>query len=499
MTSPTCQSEAFSLRGEFWIPGSEIRSGGTLEYNLDHVTLSLHRALHKGRGEHAFDVRPEDAAPSVIHGRTSDRTDLTLLQSWYSRWQPESFFSSELGDATIVSHIVLLGSHLLAPPAQLFDRCKLHIPGLEPWFGHTPFKETHDTADGQLPTFGLTCAFPAHAEHVVSEAFGTIRTSGSFSFLGGGETEITVRHNVWIEISPSQPQSLPWFLTVLQRSERLFSLFFGTPVFTDEVILSPVKTGENPPDHGHEDVHLFTTRSRESVSKENAKLRHRDFVLSYSQVKDSLPVVLRTWFDEFGDLKDALNLFFSSWYQPGPFLETKFLPTIQSLEILSRLVHKSRYVPKADFRKISTIVKAAIPIDIPDELKESLKSGIGFANEFKLSERLRRLMGELDDQSRFLFCVDPSKFVKGIVDTRNFLTHYSDHYKTVLQGVDLHWATQKLRVLFGLALLKRAGFSEDLLRAAFKCHGRLAAERREWSKITELGTPPPPTIDDDEW
>ena len=86
------------------------------------------------------------------------------------------------------------------------------------------------------------------------------------------------------------------------------------------------------------------------------------------------------------------------------------------------------------------------------------------------------MFGELQDATCHLFCIDTTKFVDGLVDTRNYYTHYSPKVKH-LRDAELHWAIRKMSLMLRIFVLIKAGVPENDLRQFFLSHHRLSQEK----------------------
>jgi hypothetical protein len=133
-------------------------------------------------------------------------------------------------------------------------------------------------------------------------------------------------------------------------------------------------------------------------------------------------------------------------------------------------------------------IRSVIPLDIDANLRKAIVDRLAYANECSLRTRLKRLIKALEPATSELFCCDPQQFVSGVVETRNYLTHYSSSTRRVLQSLDLHWATLKLRTMFSIVLLKHLGLAETLIRDRVRADYTLSREREEWTNADESGT-----------
>jgi hypothetical protein len=99
------------------------------------------------------------------------------------------------------------------------------------------------------------------------------------------------------------------------------------------------------------------------------------------------------------------------------------------------------------------------------------------------------MLGDVEDETWKLFCNDRASFINAIVNTRNHFTHYSTKQgRKILQGVDLHWAIQKLSLMLRLLLLSKSGVPESVLQEAIRSNWHLSRERNAWKSMSEDGS-----------
>src|SRR5262249_21034949 len=88
-----------------------------------------------------------------------------------------------------------------------------------------------------------------------------------------------------------------------------------------------------------------------------------------------------------------------------------------------------------------------------------------------------------------LFCVEKTKFIKGIVNTRNYYTHYSAKGKTkILVREELHWAIIKISLMIRALLLLSSGLTEEEVQILFGDHHGTRRDRAVWGTIAEEGS-----------
>jgi hypothetical protein len=283
-------------------------------------------------------------------------------------------------------------------------------------------------------------------------------------------------------VHPPEPKPFAWHLDVIDQVERLLTLLFGHAVQSTSIRLS--RDGESHND-SRTDTSLFFSRRR----LDQPALDRSDFLTSYPELESVFPRMLRAWLTEAFDIRHALNLIFSSIREPGAFLETRFLPIVQAAEVFGRAVIPGRVVSETEFRRLRRSVVKSIPKEAPREIRKAITDKLAFANELSLAQRLLALIDQLEANTVSLFCKDRNQFVRGIVDTRNFLTHYTYRYKRILQKGEMHWATVKLMGMLRILILKRLGVPEAQIQAILRRHHRVTLEIKEWENVSELGSP----------
>jgi len=448
------------------------------------MTLELNGALPRELGEDlSRGTWPKD--PACIHGSTQGGEPVTVYKSWYQKCQHVSLFSSEVSAATLVSHFALIGGHFKPQDEQLFSSCTIRVPDLNKWIGYSA-SSTHEEIEDGVPCFVTkTKQLP---DQVFATAIGDVHFKSGLSFLGGHSAPFTIQHDRVICLGPREGQKVDWYLKQLQHIERLFALLFGWPVQAEEVRLYSLPERRGEPDSDDlgalMGARLFVTRKRVTAKQP----RDPQYLVRYKLVEEQLAAVVVGWFSDYADIDDALNVYFTTIYQPGSFLEHRFLPTVQSLEVLGREMFSDMYVQKEVFKEIEQRLLQALPHQMDRGLRNSITNRLKYANEPTLKTRLRQMLDRLEEQTRLLVCTDSKKFATGIVNTRNYLTHYSEPDNTVLDSTEMHWATQKMRLLMTALLLKRAGLSEEVIRTAFGNHYGTTAERNVWMKVSEAGT-----------
>jgi hypothetical protein len=473
------QNEPFKRKGEWWIPGSESKIVGDLEYSVRRMELRLHDFLHPPVRDPLTFIRPEDDQPAVIHGMTTKGEEVTLYKSWYQTWRPMGK-RTQINETVVVTHIALFGGLLASSEVQKYQSCSFQLAGVNEWIQHDAFDtDQEDESDDDA-------LFVTRSRLGKARQFNT--PIGVFDLLseistGGELNQLTLTHDWTFQLTPSAPRNLEWFVKAIRHAERLLTLFCREPIHSLTCRLQLAK--DDPANDGLSKTiygcQLYFSHKRAAEKQ----LKRFDFLVQYDRVSEHLPAVFGAWFNEDDRLDDALHLFFSTIYQPGEYIETRFLPVVQALEVFSRELYQDTYIDQGEAKRILKKIRSGFGTDWHEGFVGSISARIAHANEPTLRDRLTMLIERLEEPTRRLFSVDYKRFVGGIVASRNFHTHYSAGRELTLKGMEMHWATVKMHLLMIVLLLKRAGLSESLIRESFGACYWTSSERQAWHKVKE--------------
>lgn len=474
------QDAPFTIKGHWWLPGSELRAAGDLIYNEEGMTLELYGGLNEAICDSPFGGKPEADEFPMIYGESLANESITLLRSFYTNWSPDIRSLRVQPDtrvairtAKLTCGIMLVGLHISSPDVTL-SKCRIEIPSFETWLGDNPF--TIDV-EGQFDALRLKYTRPECEEFKLLKAQCVLRFVRAVRPPGFPDHSPKIEHRAYAEIEPTVPRPLTWFADRTNWLLNLFSLFFGQSMSSRSLSLH--KTGVQ------ESATVFYSRHKAKI----AEMTSMEIAIRYEMVKANFQLVLENWFAPSESVTRAGRMLVSSERRPSSFIEFRFLPLVHAAEVLSQDSAGARIISESEYRSIVDKIKAAIPDSAPTELIVSITNSLGYANGRSLKPKLLMMLAKLKSDTLRLFCVDEQAFVSGVVNTRNHFTHYSTKSgKKILQGVELHWAIRKLSVMLRVLLLLDAGVPEETLQKTIGADHRLNGERRVWSGITEEGS-----------
>jgi hypothetical protein len=114
----------------------------------------------------------------------------------------------------------------------------------------------------------------------------------------------------------------------------------------------------------------------------------------------------------------------------------------------------------------------AIPGEIENNFKDSLKGKMKYLHEYSLRKRLKKITDDLDDVIGILI-KNKAIFIDEVENTRNFLTHYDKSLEGKHKaGNELYMLTEKMKFLLEMCFLVEMGMSMDKIKALAKRNQR---------------------------
>ena len=448
--------ENFDVKGEWWLPNSPDKKViGTLSFKSgDSIKLEISGSF---LGVDHFRSK-RDFNPELILGLTNDGEKFTLFQNMEIHRG-----SSSRGGTGIVKYItnyLFLGGHFASSNEMQFSSCAVNYSYLEEWIGKLPFKTEilweGEKFAGEKACYTLTEGFEAsipYLDATVSVWHG-LSNKGDDAFR-----ELLWEHTAHLNINPDKPRSFDWFWKVCFELRNLLSLFIGRPVYQKKINLSVEIESVNGEQPKREYVYLYFTQWAQQIEK---RIHPMDILVRLTDIDENISSIIDSWFSKTEKLSAVYELYFGAMYGQRMYNHLHFLTLMQALETYHRHTGEGAYVTESDYEKVFSALVSAIPPNTPLPLKESLKGRLKYGNEYSLRKRVKNLLDELSESCLRLVTDNPESFIKSIVDTRNYLTHYTDELKTkALEGTDLYNANLRLKILLTTLLLKELGLEEE--------------------------------------
>lgn len=268
-------------------------------------------------------------------------------------------------------------------------------------------------------------------------------------------TEAKITQRAYFKLNSEKLRTLSDFTTTAFKITNLMCFAIDEIVSLNNVSATSSEIQHCANDTQHPVEISIYYQSIPFSEKKPSKNRH-DMLFGFGIIKDNAQQVLNNWLNAYEYLYPALNLYFSTKYGAQKYLEGKFLALAQGLETYHRRTSNETLMdPESFMPLIQTILNGC-----PEVHVEWLKGRLLHGNEINLGKRLKRIIEPF--KKHLGTSSERSKMLRKIVDTRNYLTHYSDNLKeNSATGRDLFILCQKMEVIFNLHFLKVIGFTDE--------------------------------------
>jgi hypothetical protein len=167
-----------------------------------------------------------------------------------------------------------------------------------------------------------------------------------------------------------------------------------------------------------------------------------------------LAPILDRWLARYDELEDAIRLHMSGLEQRKLPTELRFQIFVQALEALHRRTAPTAAAAIDSAPILATLRERGIPNDVVDRVAGVL----AHAHEPGLRQRLRHYWDQFEAEMATLRPSETRKsFIGRVAATRNHYAHRTDRDDQVLGDVDLWDATETVKAMSHMALLKEVG------------------------------------------
>lgn len=312
-------------------------------------------------------------------------------------------------------------------------------------------------------------ATPIKAEYTHPEgkhlglSFGALNIGFTGRTSGDLLNSFTISQDVHIDLEPLEAHSvddlLEMYVFPVQAllafaTERAAGIATLT-LFSDDLLddLGDGRTRRAP-------VQVYTSL-RHAREEPGNRLYPHDLLFTLSDVEKQLDLVIERWFRFYAEVPHCANLLVGTYYSPHLHLDRVFLTLTQVSEVFHRSRFKRKKLPRTEFSRRMRLIANLTPSRLTAWIKRQV------SNELSFAQRLEQLVREYGECILPLWS-GPQDFVRSIVDTRNYYTHYSSGLrKRAAQGKELYLLTQALSTLVKSCLLAELGVSAKERRQLF--------------------------------
>lgn len=450
----------FEKDGIWWLPENPNHTvpGKVKFIPGEGLTLDLHGNLQAD--ENAADSNARQLIePSLILGHLIDGKEITLEECLQTRAFSRA---SSVQVTSFIAKTAYVGAHFLRSDEVRFWSLYVRYSYLDQWVNKRAFhmespspKSSVIRYEQPLPTKINVAGYELSFVFWQSESWDPL-------------THASISQEATLVISSTDQKPLIDYLDLMRRIQDFLSLAMGKSTFvtnlqgiTDsskqiingEVIRLPI------------DIYFAFPW----LQPETRAPHPQEMLFTLPDVEEHLETYVCNWVHKADALKPVFNLYFSTLYEPQVFLEFKFLSLAQAIETYHRRMIGGKYQADEEYLAgLYRILVSAIPYDLNDDFRESLKAGkLRYANEYSLRKRLQELTTKYSPNIPFGFLnsEERSRFADKVRDTRNYLTHYSTELESkAAHGEGLIVLVDQLRALLEVIFLEEIGFSIEAIQ-----------------------------------
>lgn len=446
--------------GYFWLPGQpEGKVPGTLTIK-DGGASELEIVGLFGDG-----IRTKERLDefSRLVGHIEDFGLVTLEDCFYTR---KNFaLSGSISKSLLCVNQVIAGVAYDKDEPVTFHYVSFSIEGLDEWLGLTGISVAY-SQDYRSATINYTPI--AETSYCLPDGF-ELRIRFSYSLPGASKiTEAKISQKAFLQIKSEHARSLDEFIGLAHKITTLLCFAMDATVSICDVsansedIQMDLGEGRKRP----VEMKLFYTSLPFSEKLPNID-RHR-MLFTYPQIQSKAEAVVNNWLGAYSTIRPALGLYFSAAAGTHKYLDGKFLALAQGLETYHRRTSNETLKDRSTFRKLV----AELLWKCPKMERKWLRGRLIHGNEINLGKRIKKIIEPF--KSHLGNTKERTKLIRNIVDTRNYLTHYSEALESgAVRGGALWALCQRMEVIFQLHLLQQLGFSVPEINAILVDNYRL--------------------------
>lgn len=451
--------DEFKIKGFWWNPDKpDNKEAGILFFSESEIHLELIGSLSDGFfavGNNEYDI---------VHGFSDKGEQFTLMNVLMKN---STTNSPGFQTQTFSIHSFIVGGHFNTLEEIQFHSLSFQPTYLTEWLGRHVFSDTSvfdkgkSTLSGKQVSFNHVDTFSYHVDVLDAK----IEETYFMNFNTNPFGKVLWTNKSAIKVIPNENKDLLWFQTNMYLLKDLLNLFIGHATYFESILF-----------YGEEETIEGITKKprkkymyffRQDKSKLKEKFHWHDVIINFKDINKVLDQILNSWFEKQEMLEVVYDLHFGEFYK-DIYIETAFLNTIQVLEIYHRKMYDGKVYDKTGYRKFSKELKEILAEKFPEKFAQLIGNKINYGNEYSLAMRVKEIISNFQESSRNILIGsddETDKFVRQLVDTRNYLTHYdSDKKKHILlEPMQKYYAIQRLRAIATLILFLEVGLDEKLM------------------------------------
>lgn len=438
--------EEWKKSGYFWLPENEdkkipgtlsILDGGEIELEVVGLFDESIEALNGN----------DDLRRIIGH---IEKDGLVTLENCFYRKKNITF--GGISKSTVYVHKVISGVGYDEDKAITFNTVSFTVEGINEWVGITGI-EISRSSDYKTATISYT-----PQEEVVYNLQTGFKLHIFFRYTlpgSGNTTEARITHQTYFKLSSDDAKEFSEFSKIVHQITYLLCFAVDSTVTISDVsatsneIVREISNGKTIP------LTMKLYYPSLPFSNNVPKIDTHKMLFRFGDISENAEHVFNQWLNTYSIIRPSLGLYFSAVSGDHKYLDGKFLALAQGLETYHRRTSNETLKDEAGFRAMV----ASILCSCPKQHRRWLWGRLYHGNEINLGQRIKRIIEPY--RSYIGNSKQRNKFIRSVVNTRNYLTHYSEELeKDSLKGPELWSLCQKMEAVFQLHLLQQLGFEE---------------------------------------
>lgn len=439
--------EEYKKSGYFWLPENQdkkvpgtltISDGGAIELEIVGLFNDSIKALN---GE-------DDLARIIGH---VEKDGLVTLDNCFYR--KKNFAFGGISKSLVHVNRVLSGVAYNKDEEVTFNSVSFSVEGLNEWLGISGISVSYGD-DFKTATIKYT-----PQDEIVYNLNNGFKLHILFGYTLPGIphlAEAKISQQAYLKLSCEVARELPDFIETLHKITYLLCFAVDTTVTISDVsatsneIVREIAKGKTKP------VNIGVYYPSLPFSEQLPQIDIHRMLFLYSHIRGNAEEILNNWLNAYSVIRPALGLYFSAATGTHKYLDGKFLALAQGLETYHRRTSSETLMERGEFR---TLLASLIWL-CPKQHRNWLRGQLYHGNEINLGRRIKKIVEPY--KSYLGNSKERNILIRGIVNTRNYLTHYSEELeKEAATGAELWVLCQKMEAIFQLHLLQQLGFSES--------------------------------------
>ncbi len=443
--------------GYFWLPTNpdkklpgklSILSGGKIELEIvglfDESIAGLNKLLNNA-----------DELNRII-GHIEEYGYVTLDGCYYKN---RNYAFGGISRSIIRSSQAIMSVAFDQDEPIMLNNFKFSVEGINEWVGISGISVTNDF---ELRTTNINYTPPKELIFKLNNGIQlTITYSWNVPFVSN-PSEAKLTQKTYFKLTSEVERQQSDFVSTAYKLTTLLCFAVDKTICINEVFASANSIQQEIGDKKKPLIFEIFYQSLPWV-KEIPKIEMHKMLFRFPQIRDEAENIINKWLLAYESIDPALNLYFSSKAGDHKYLDSNFLALAQGLETYHRRTSDEKLMKESLFHElVKTILEKC-----PEKDREWLNARLIHGNEISLSKRIKRIIEPFKEY--FGSSKEREKMIRSIVNTRNYLTHYSESLKEkAADGVELWAICQKMEAMFQLHILNILGFSKNEVSAIYK-------------------------------